>query len=98
MICDIIYNQMQGPSLLHLLLMLIRCLNFLPLVILLLKTREQREVTQYHYVSWPDHGSPTTTSLVVFWRYVTSQTRDRPAPLLVHCRFAHCVMFDGCHV
>ncbi|XP_070184035.1 receptor-type tyrosine-protein phosphatase epsilon-like [Littorina saxatilis] len=47
--------------------------------------RESREVTQYHYVSWPDHGAPSTTSLVRFWRYVTRETKHDTAPLLVHC-------------
>ncbi|XP_070193371.1 receptor-type tyrosine-protein phosphatase kappa-like isoform X2 [Littorina saxatilis] len=47
--------------------------------------RESRKVTQYHYVSWPDHGVPSTTSLVRFWRYVTRETKHDSAPLLVHC-------------
>ncbi|XP_070193546.1 receptor-type tyrosine-protein phosphatase mu-like isoform X1 [Littorina saxatilis] len=52
-------------------------------------SEESREVTQYHYVSWPDHGVPTTTSLVTFWRYVHNRTKpvDGAAvpPVLVHC-------------
>ncbi|KAK7102425.1 hypothetical protein V1264_020644 [Littorina saxatilis] len=50
---------------------------------------ESREVTQYHYVSWPDHGAPTTTSLVTFWRYVHNRTKPADGasvpPVLVHC-------------
>ncbi|XP_070182543.1 receptor-type tyrosine-protein phosphatase mu-like [Littorina saxatilis] len=46
---------------------------------------ETREVTQCHYVSWPDHGVPTTTSLVRFWRYVTNRSHNDSGPLLVHC-------------
>ncbi|XP_070193979.1 receptor-type tyrosine-protein phosphatase epsilon-like [Littorina saxatilis] len=50
---------------------------------------ESREVTQYHYVSWPDHGAPTTTSLVTFWRYVNNRTKpadgESVPPVLVHC-------------
>ncbi|KAK7102417.1 receptor-type tyrosine-protein phosphatase alpha-like [Littorina saxatilis] len=50
---------------------------------------ESREVTQYHYVSWPDHGAPTTTSLVTFWRYVHNRTTPADGasvpPVLVHC-------------
>ncbi|KAL8605761.1 hypothetical protein ACOMHN_066343 [Nucella lapillus] len=51
------------------------------------KGRETREVTQYHYVSWPDHGAPTVTSLVSFWRHVSRRTKTGKAgPALVHCR------------
>ncbi|KAK7088967.1 receptor-type tyrosine-protein phosphatase epsilon-like [Littorina saxatilis] len=53
-------------------------------------SRETREVTQYHYVSWPDHGVPTTVSLVRFWRDVTrrrqaKQASSPPTPMVVHC-------------
>ncbi|XP_070193956.1 receptor-type tyrosine-protein phosphatase kappa-like [Littorina saxatilis] len=51
--------------------------------------RGTREVTQYHYVSWPDHGVPTTVSLVRFWRDVTHRRETRKsvplAPMIVHC-------------
>nr|KAG5697615.1 hypothetical protein BaRGS_001040 [Batillaria attramentaria] len=53
--------------------------------------REEREVVQYHYVSWPDHGAPDPTSLIVFWRFVTARTAHNPnVPLLVHCRNNSC--------
>ncbi|KAK7485093.1 hypothetical protein BaRGS_00023633, partial [Batillaria attramentaria] len=46
-----------------------------------------RHVTQYHYVTWPDHSAPTATALVDFWRTVTTSHRNQqsPSPLLVHC-------------
>ncbi|KAK7485110.1 hypothetical protein BaRGS_00023650 [Batillaria attramentaria] len=46
-----------------------------------------RHVTQYHYVTWPDHSVPTATALVDFWRTVTTSHRNQqsPSPLLVHC-------------
>lgn len=49
---------------------------------------ETRYVTQYHYTTWPDHGIPTATALVDFWRTVRTSYRNlkSPAPLLVHCR------------
>ena len=47
-----------------------------------------RHVTQYHYTTWPDHGIPTATALVDFWKTVRTSHRNRksPSPLLVHCR------------
>ncbi|KAK7485107.1 hypothetical protein BaRGS_00023647, partial [Batillaria attramentaria] len=46
-----------------------------------------RHVTQYHYVTWPDHSVPTASALVEFWRTVTISHRNQqsPSPLLVHC-------------
>ncbi|XP_070192180.1 receptor-type tyrosine-protein phosphatase epsilon-like [Littorina saxatilis] len=46
-----------------------------------------RRVTQYHYTMWPDHGIPTTTGLVDFWRTVrTSHRQQQPSSsLVVHC-------------
>ncbi|KAK7101801.1 hypothetical protein V1264_020126 [Littorina saxatilis] len=45
-----------------------------------------RRVTQYHYTMWPDHGIPTTTGLVDFWRTVRTSHRQQPSsPLVVHC-------------
>ncbi|XP_070193915.1 receptor-type tyrosine-protein phosphatase mu-like, partial [Littorina saxatilis] len=54
------------------------------------KSHETREVTQYHYSSWPDHGVPTTVSLVMFWRDVanrsgTDEGSSNQTPKLVHC-------------
>ncbi|XP_070192179.1 receptor-type tyrosine-protein phosphatase epsilon-like [Littorina saxatilis] len=46
-----------------------------------------RRVAQYHYTMWPDHGIPTTTGLVDFWRTVRTSHRQQQqsSPLLVHC-------------
>ncbi|PVD24385.1 hypothetical protein C0Q70_14867 [Pomacea canaliculata] len=45
-----------------------------------------REVEQYHYLAWPDHGVPTTSSLLNFWRFAKSRApRQSPPPVLVHC-------------
>ncbi|XP_046556798.1 receptor-type tyrosine-protein phosphatase epsilon-like isoform X2 [Haliotis rubra] len=52
------------------------------------KEDTRREVTQYHYTSWPDHGVPTAPSLVNFWRHVNicSKPNDGQAgPIIVHC-------------
>ncbi|XP_076470387.1 receptor-type tyrosine-protein phosphatase epsilon-like isoform X2 [Babylonia areolata] len=53
-----------------------------------LQEGETREVTQYHYVSWPDFGVPLTASLVSFWRFVTRKRAEgggQGSPILVHC-------------
>ncbi|XP_025108240.1 receptor-type tyrosine-protein phosphatase kappa-like isoform X2 [Pomacea canaliculata] len=47
------------------------------------KGGEQRTVSQYHYLVWPDHGVPSTLSLVNFWRYV--RTRAQGGIPVVHC-------------
>ncbi|XP_025108251.1 receptor-type tyrosine-protein phosphatase kappa-like [Pomacea canaliculata] len=44
---------------------------------------DQRTVSQYHYLVWPDHGVPSTYSLVSFWRYV--KARAQGAIPVVHC-------------
>ncbi|XP_071082306.1 receptor-type tyrosine-protein phosphatase epsilon-like isoform X2 [Haliotis cracherodii] len=52
------------------------------------KDDTRREVTQYHFTAWPDHGVPTAPSLVSFWRHVNtrSQPNDGQAgPIIVHC-------------
>ncbi|PVD24655.1 hypothetical protein C0Q70_15139 [Pomacea canaliculata] len=48
------------------------------------KGGDQRTVSQYHYLVWPDHGVPSTYSLVSFWRYV--KARAQGAIPVVHCR------------
>ncbi|XP_025107905.1 receptor-type tyrosine-protein phosphatase kappa-like isoform X3 [Pomacea canaliculata] len=48
--------------------------------------QEEREVEQYHFLAWPDHGVPTTTSLLNFWRFARSRApHTPPPPVLVHC-------------
>ena len=44
-------------------------------------------MSQYHFVSWPDHGVPKfATSLLSFIRRVQKEhNKDLGVPLLVHC-------------
>lgn len=44
-----------------------------------------RTVTQYHMVTWPDHGVPSALALVNLWRYVKARADANAGPLLVHC-------------
>nr|XP_022299957.1 receptor-type tyrosine-protein phosphatase T-like isoform X2 [Crassostrea virginica] len=45
-----------------------------------------RSLTQYHYTSWPDHGTPEPLDLVLFHNHVmTSRASSDTSPLVVHC-------------
>ncbi|XP_065069136.1 receptor-type tyrosine-protein phosphatase S-like isoform X1 [Rhopilema esculentum] len=45
-----------------------------------------REVKQYHYLGWPDHGVPEyPTSMVTFTKYVMDNAPPKPGPIVVHC-------------
>ncbi|XP_078328951.1 putative receptor-type tyrosine-protein phosphatase mosPTP-1 isoform X2 [Crassostrea virginica] len=45
-----------------------------------------RDITQYHYTMWPDHGTPEPLSLAIFHSQVfrTNSDENRP-PIVVHC-------------
>ncbi|XP_065639266.1 receptor-type tyrosine-protein phosphatase F isoform X1 [Hydra vulgaris] len=48
--------------------------------------QEFREVKQFHFTSWPDHGVPTQpTALLSFWRKVRSYEKPKSGPIIVHC-------------
>nr|XP_022304853.1 multiple epidermal growth factor-like domains protein 10 isoform X7 [Crassostrea virginica] len=44
-----------------------------------------RMLTQYHYISWPDHGTPEPMSLLDFHYHVTSTANQNKVPTVVHC-------------
>ncbi|XP_040416109.1 receptor-type tyrosine-protein phosphatase eta isoform X13 [Cygnus olor] len=51
-------------------------------------TRESRMVRQFHFTSWPDHGVPETTDLLINFRHhVHEYSSQNPidSPVLVHC-------------
>lgn len=51
-----------------------------------LQTNETRTVTQFHYITWPDLGVPTSCkALLDFRRKVNKSFRGRSCPILVHC-------------
>ncbi|XP_056003431.1 receptor-type tyrosine-protein phosphatase T-like [Ostrea edulis] len=48
--------------------------------------KKSRVVRQYHYTSWPDHGTPDPLCLVVFHDLVTrTKPNQNKAPIVVHC-------------
>ena len=51
------------------------------------KSEETFELTQFHYVAWPDHGVPEyATGVLSFYRRVRGFHSDSKDPILVHCR------------
>uniref|UniRef100_A0A3P8WEM8 Receptor-type tyrosine-protein phosphatase kappa n=1 Tax=Cynoglossus semilaevis TaxID=244447 RepID=A0A3P8WEM8_CYNSE len=49
-------------------------------------THEIREIRQFHFTGWPDHGVPYhATGLLGFIRRVKSKTLTNAGPMVVHC-------------
>ncbi|NXC25364.1 PTPRJ phosphatase, partial [Campylorhamphus procurvoides] len=51
-------------------------------------TPESHTVCQFHFTSWPDHGVPETTDLLINFRHLVHQYNRRnliDSPTLVHC-------------
>ena len=47
---------------------------------------EKREVRQYQFTAWPDHGVPDhPTPLLLFMRRVKAMTPADSGPMIVHC-------------
>ncbi|XP_060072579.1 receptor-type tyrosine-protein phosphatase kappa-like [Ylistrum balloti] len=49
------------------------------------KTKEERQVQQFHFTTWPDHGTPDTLELVLFHRRVVSHETHLTGQMVVHC-------------
>jgi len=48
---------------------------------------EVREVKQFHFTGWPDHGVPYhATGLLSFIRRVKISNPPAAGPIVVHCR------------
>lgn len=48
---------------------------------------KSREIKQYQYTAWPDHGVPHyCTSLLCFIRKVRAANPSDAGPVIVHCR------------
>ncbi|KAM4845679.1 receptor-type tyrosine-protein phosphatase eta [Thomomys bottae] len=53
-----------------------------------IQTSETHLLRQFHFTSWPDHGVPDTTDLLINFRYlVRDYMKQSPpeSPILVHC-------------
>nr|XP_022308537.1 receptor-type tyrosine-protein phosphatase T-like isoform X2 [Crassostrea virginica] len=50
-----------------------------------LTIKKTRSVTQYHYISWPDHRTPEPIGLLDFHHHVTTTANRSKVPTLVHC-------------
>nr|XP_054367886.1 receptor-type tyrosine-protein phosphatase eta isoform X2 [Mirounga angustirostris] len=53
-----------------------------------IQTSESHLLRQFHFTSWPDHGVPDTTDLLINFRYlVRDYMKQSPpeSPILVHC-------------
>uniref|UniRef100_UPI003AADBC60 receptor-type tyrosine-protein phosphatase mu n=1 Tax=Centroberyx gerrardi TaxID=166262 RepID=UPI003AADBC60 len=49
---------------------------------------EIREIRQFHFTGWPDHGVPLhATGLLGFIRRVKTKTPPTAGPTVVHCSF-----------
>uniref|UniRef100_H3B8P7 protein-tyrosine-phosphatase n=1 Tax=Latimeria chalumnae TaxID=7897 RepID=H3B8P7_LATCH len=52
------------------------------------KTNEKRKIQHFHFTSWPDHGVPETTELLINFRHLVREHMKqnlKNAPALVHC-------------
>ncbi|XP_077969700.1 uncharacterized protein LOC120330702 isoform X2 [Styela clava] len=50
------------------------------------KDNETREVLQFQFIAWPDHGVPaTTSSLLRFHKAVVYSQTETAGPIVVHC-------------
>lgn len=50
------------------------------------RTGETRTVTQFHFLSWPENGVPSSSkALLEFRRKVNKSYRGRSCPIVVHC-------------
>lgn len=57
---------------------------------------ERREVRQFQFTAWPDHGVPEyPTPFLNFLRRVKACNPPDAGPIIVHCRCAH-TFIDWC--
>ncbi|OWF37097.1 Receptor-type tyrosine-protein phosphatase mu [Mizuhopecten yessoensis] len=50
-----------------------------------LKSKEKREIQQFHFTTWPDHGTPNTLELVLFHRRMKLHETVLPGQMVIHC-------------
>ncbi|KAJ8309677.1 hypothetical protein KUTeg_011542 [Tegillarca granosa] len=49
------------------------------------QTKETRHILQFHFTTWPDHGTPDPVQLMLFHRQVKDAKTDLNGPPIVHC-------------
>lgn len=65
-----------------------KCNLKMPLVFTQRGFNEVREVKQFHFTGWPDHGVPYhATGLLSFIRRVKISNPPSAGPIVVHCRY-----------
>ena len=58
---------------------------------------EKREVRQFQFTAWPDHGVPDhPTPLLLFMRRVKAMTSLDAGPIVVHCRLVYRFFSPAC--
>ena len=48
---------------------------------------KEKFVKHFHFLTWPDHGVPSSENMLAFIRRVNSATPAKGGPTLVHCRY-----------
>ncbi|XP_071960785.1 uncharacterized protein [Antedon mediterranea] len=60
--------------------------DFLIRKLLVSKGEDQKQLFQFHYTSWPDHGVPTTVEAIInMVKKMRDYQVDGTMPLLIHC-------------
>ncbi|KAK3105600.1 hypothetical protein FSP39_001495 [Pinctada imbricata] len=49
------------------------------------ETREQRKVVQFHFTTWPDHGTADAIQLAIFQHVIDCKATQNTGPMVVHC-------------
>ncbi|KAK3106351.1 hypothetical protein FSP39_018276 [Pinctada imbricata] len=49
------------------------------------ETREQRKVVQFHFTTWPDHGTADAIQLAIFQHVIDCEATQSTGPMVVHC-------------
>lgn len=66
---------------------LVRTMKCMHLIVVQYGYPEKREVRQFQFTAWPDHGVPDhPTPLLMFMRRVKASNPSDAGPLIVHCR------------
>ena len=79
-------KKSQSEKLMYAILNFVFMLHLNIQFVFVFQMKKTRTLTQYHYISWPDHGTPEPMSLIDFYHHVTTTPNRSEVPTLVHCR------------